>query len=430
MTAFKEHPLRRDLTRELHARPFEPLQAPVLASHLAVLRGEENLEPDRAHLAQLCQRFDVAPPAKGATSFITDLGPFRVRWESHTEFSSFTFFRDARFDHPFADPVIDLVPRRWLEDLNGEVFAAIHVALESSDAPKRDVESLSRLFDGHALVGSYLAGGAAIGWSDFQIDESGFSRILVRDRSLSVRQAGRLVQRLTEVNTYRQMALLALPIARASGPRIKALGENLTDIAQAMARGDEVPDHDESLLLRRLAAVAGDLESMIAETSDRYGATQAYFRLVQARLQSIRQERIQGLQTFSEFLDRRLTPAMDTCAAMSRRQDDLADRVARVTSLLRTRVEVSLEAQNRDLLHSMNRRAALQLRLQRTVEGLSVAAISYYLVSLIGYVLKGAKEAGYLPFSPELGMAVSVPIVVAVLWLGLQRLHGDLAGEE
>lgn len=423
MTAFIEHPLRRTLTQELHARPFEPLKAPVLVSHLAVLRAEGEQVPERAHLAQLCDRYNVSPPRETDTSFIADLGPFRVRWESHTEFYSLSFFRDAHFEHPFADPVIDLVPQGWLRELHGEVLAAAHVALEPADAPERSMEALSRLFDGHTIVGSELAGGNGIGWSDFQIDESGFSRILVRDRSMSVRQAGRLIQRLLEINTYRQMAFLALPVARETGPRIKQLSRDLSQIAEATAQGSDDPECNEAELLRQLSAVAGELESIIADTGDRYSATQAYHHLVLARLQTIRQQRIEGLQTFTEFLDRRLTPAMESCAASNRRQNELAERVARVTSLLRTRVEVALEAQNRDLLRSMNRRVALQLRLQSTVEGLSVAAVSYYLVGLLGYLLKGAKQAGYLPVSVELATAISVPVVVGVLAIGLYRLR-------
>ena len=50
-----------------------------------------------------------------------------------------------------------------------------------------------------------------------------------------------------------------------------------------------------------------------------------------------------------------------------------------------------------NLLGAMNRRQQLQLRLQATVEGLSVAAITYYIVGLVGYAAKGLKEGGALP---------------------------------
>lgn len=76
----------------------------------------------------------------------------------------------------------------------------------------------------------------------------------------------------------------------------------------------------------------------------------------------------------------------------------------------------------------MNRRAKLQLRLQETVEGLSIAAVSYYLVSLVGYLAKGMKSFG-LPLSPEQITALSIPVVVVLIWLGVRRVKRTLRGE-
>jgi uncharacterized membrane-anchored protein len=98
----------------------------------------------------------------------------------------------------------------------------------------------------------------------------------------------------------------------------------------------------------------------------------------------------------------------------------LAERAARVTALLRARVELQLQEQNRGLLDSMDRRAKLQLRLQETVEGLSVVAIGYYGLGLVGYLLKGLEAIG-LPINPTVGMAIALPIVVGTAWFGLER---------
>ena len=79
-------------------------------------------------------------------------------------------------------------------------------------------------------------------------------------------------------------------------------------------------------------------------------------------------------------------------------------------------MEIGLQSQNRDLLHGVNERARAQLRLQHTVEGLSVAAIGYYVASLIHHVLEGAHAAG-VHVDPLIGTAVAVPFVlVAVAW--------------
>jgi uncharacterized membrane-anchored protein len=173
------------------------------------------------------------------------------------------------------------------------------------------------------------------------------------------------------------------------------------------------------VLLHELTTLAGEIESVAAETASRFDASQAYYQVVRQRLEQLRESRIQGLQTLNEFLDARLAPAVATCAATARRQQSLAERAARLTALLRARVEVELQAQNQQLLDSMDRRAKVQLRLQETVEGLSVVAIGYYGVGLIGYVLKGLQAGGWVTLNTGLAIGLAVPLVVGIAWLGL-----------
>ncbi len=423
-----EHPLRESLVRELHARPYEMITAPARLSHIAVLQaGEGGDDGGHGHIAELCHRFEAPPPSGDSNHYSIDLGPFRLRWERHTEFSTYTFISAEAFTEPFAEPVIGRVPQDWLEALPGAVLAAVHLTFEAADSPKRAPEELAELFSGHAVVGARVAGGRALAWSDFRIHDDRFSRILVRDVQLAERgaerQAGRMIQRLLEVNSYCAMALLALPLARDAGPRIHAADRRLAEIAVEMAGAGAA--HSDSDLLHRLSGIAAEIEQVAAATSDRFSAARAYYTLINQRLSDLRQDRIEGLQTFSEFLDRRLAPAMATCRATGERRIALSERAARMASLLRTRVEVAMTDQNRRLLESMNRRARLQLRLQQMVEGLSVVAISYYSVGLIGYALKSLQKAG-VPVDADLGMGISIPFVVALVWLGLHRVRRTL----
>jgi uncharacterized membrane-anchored protein len=133
--------------------------------------------------------------------------------------------------------------------------------------------------------------------------------------------------------------------------------------------------------------------------------------------------------TPSAYVDRRFTPAMRTCASTAARQSSLSERATRAANLLRTRVDITLEAQNRDLLASMDRRAKLQLRLQQTVEGLSVAAITYYLVSLVGYLLYAMKAAGVAMNVPVV-QGLSVPVVAGLIWLGARRARRRLTRDD
>ncbi len=427
MANFREHNMRRVLADEVHARPFERLEPPVLASHVALLTGEAVGDRGHTHLSELCRRMDVTPPDTGANHCSIDFGAFRCKWEHHTEFTSFTFFVAGGGADPFVAPAIDAVPQDWVANLPGELLVACHLAFESRAVIDRDRRALGGLFAPDSLAGSLVAGGNAEIWADFRLYEDGFGRILVRDIGLRARQAGRLVQRLLEIETYRMMALLALPLAREASLEITDAARSLSSITERMPQIENL--EDEHATLAELTRLAAGMERLASRNSYRFSAATAYYTLVEKRVSELREERIEGLQTFGEFMERRMAPAMRTCEAVAARQERLAERAARTTSLLRTRVDLAMEAQNRDLLRSMDRRARLQLRLQETVEGLSVAAISYYLVGLVGYAAKAAKAAG-APVPVELVTGLSIPVVVLVVWTSLQRVRRRLARED
>jgi uncharacterized membrane-anchored protein len=415
-----DHALRETLTNEIHARPALDLRAPARISHLAMLSGEQAGERERQHILELCRRFGVAEPAEAAKYWYVDLGAFRLNWERHTEFSTHTFIRQEPFSEPFRDNVIAKIPRDWLEGLAGEILVAIHLALEPRDAPEYSLEELTGLFASDNIAGSELSGGAAVGWTDFRLQGDGFSRILIRDTELGGRQAGRLVQRLLDIETYRMMALLALPLAREVGVQVSEADRRLAQLTDDMACADNVDA--EHALFGQLSQLAADIERLAAKTNYRFSAAHAYYVLVQRRIAELREKRMRGRSTIQEFMDRRLAPAMSTCESVRERIDVLSRRVSRASDLLRTRVDLALEQQNRDLLESMNRRAEMQLRLQETVEGLSIVVLSYYTIGLISYVLKAAKEAGW-PVNPELLSGLAVPLVAGGIWLGMEWLR-------
>jgi uncharacterized membrane-anchored protein len=178
-------------------------------------------------------------------------------------------------------------------------------------------------------------------------------------------------------------------------------------------------------MLREVTRLAAITERIAAEAGFRIAASRAYHALVEQRGRDLREERIAGLQRITEFLDRRFGPAMAFCESVDRRISATSERIDRASNLLRTRVEIEREAQNQQLLAAMNRRARLQLHLQQTVEGFSVAAITYYAVGLLAYLFKGLATAG-LPINEDLatGLAV-IPVVIAVAW-GVRRIRRAL----
>ncbi|MGD8956835.1 MAG: DUF3422 domain-containing protein [Chromatiaceae bacterium] len=425
---FREHPLRRTVAAELHARIYEPLRAPERVSHIAVMCSESDRRRNVDHLKRLLAHYALAVPETFDQHYAADLGSLRLRWERHTEFVTYTFSEQGAFTDPFAEPVLNRIPEDWLRELPGDVIAAVSMAIEACEMPERDNQALVALFDGNPVIGSAVVGGAARAWSDLRIHTDGFFRIMVRDCSMSENQAGRLAKRLMDINCYRALALLGLPLAREVSPALSDADRRLALVASRMTTQGPVSDPGfESELLAELTGLATEIEAIAARTTYRFDASRAYYGIVRQRLDQLRQQRIEGLQTFGEFLESRLAPAIATCESIQHRQSDLAERAARLTSLLRARVEVSLQEQNRHLLESMDRRAQLQLRLQETVEGLSVVAIGYYGVGLVGYALKGIEKGG-LPIDATLGMAIALPLVIGFAWIGLRRIKKRVTG--
>jgi uncharacterized membrane-anchored protein len=407
-----DHPQRIELNDEVHARPPEPLTTPSRVSYLALLCDATQGDAGAAAVTDLCRRHDMASPAAGATHFSAAFPGFRLRWERHTEFIRCMFVVEGVPADPFSEHALRAVPADWIATLPGQLMVAAHAALIADSASGIDPGEASEYwFTGNILVGAGVSGGAAVALTDFRLHRDGFSRHLVIDRATTPYQAGRLMQRLLE-------ALLALPVARATTPLLAVAEQELARITAALVTADEA---DEPGLLDRLTRLEAEIGARQSETRYRFSAATAYHDLVQRRIDELREQRIHGLQTFREFTERRPAPAMATCRSVAARQESLSQRVARATRLLSTRVDLTRERQNQALLASMDRRARPQLRLQSTVEGLSVAAVTYYVVVLIGLAAEALREEG-VRLDPGLVMGISISVVAAAA-LGLHRIR-------
>ena len=426
LAELEEHPLRQRLNNEFHARPPVPLVGAMLVSHLVFKHSATTVQAERDNLAMLCQGHVCNAIDSSDSHLMIETGAFRMRWELHTEFSSYTFFRPLETGeqlHPDAT-AFDAVHPQWLSGIPGKLMVAAHVELRSTDdvTPASVLASLTP--NGRTMVAAKVAEEAAWIFTDFKID-NGFSRFLVLNEKLTQRQAGRTVQRLVEIETYRMMALLGLPVAKEVGGWLYK-GEK--QLAALMDRiGEAKSPEDERGVLAVLSTLAAEVEHSVARTTFRFGAARAYHGLVMQRIEELREVRISGLPTFFEFMQRRLLPAMNTCEAISRRQEELSGRVARNSQLLRTRVDIELERQNQELLGQMNQRAKLQLRLQETVEGLSVVVLTYYGSQLVQYLAKGTKELHHL--NSDVITAVSIPLIAGVVAWGTRRMRKKLAAE-
>ena len=423
MPEIPDHPQRYALVNELHARPFPALPVPCMAAYVAIKEPEDAHNRDRgadkAHLLALLDRHGSAHPQPGATHFSGPLGRAELKWESHTVFGTYSAFTPGLSSRPFDPMEADVFPTDWMARAPGKRLVSVLVRVEPMPARPEEVQArLDEWFVAESVAVSSVVDGAAIVAGDFRIDPAGHMRFAVFvTAGIGARRVGRIVQRLCEIETYRAMSMLGLTRSRELSARLNALDPRLS----ALVTGLDAADRPAEAALDELLAISAELEALAVRFSFRFGATGAYEAIVNQRIAVLREERVGGRQTFGEFMMRRYDPAMRTVKSADRRLGTMAERAARAAELLRTRVDVERRAQNQKLLESMDRRADLQLRLQHTVEGLSVVAISYYAVSLAAYAAYPLAKLAHL--SKEMLTALLVLPVICGVWLMIRRIR-------
>ena len=425
MPSVEDHPLRYQLVNELHARPFPSLNVPCTAVFLAVKQPVEAAarDPavDRAHLIDLLDRHGAPHPQPGANHYFGKIGRHTLKWESHTEFVTYTVFTGGQSARAFDPADFGIFPDDWLASAPGARITSALIRVsewQDEDEMQRDIATW---FVGESVAVARVLDNAAVIAGDFRIDDAGHARFAVSVApETGARRTGRIVQRICEIETYKTMSMLGFSRVQRMTGRMGEIDRDLTHLISEMSAEDRPAEDTLSGLLR----VSAELERMVSDAAFRFSATAAYARIVSQRIEVLREERFQGRQTFSEFMMRRYEPAMRTVSSTHERLAAMADRAMRAGELLRTRVDVERSAQNQAVLESMDRRADMQLRLQKTVEGLSVVAISYYAVSLAGYLLYPL--AGVLGASKGTITAVVTLPIVALVWWMVQRIRKSM----
>jgi len=416
------------MTGELHARPFPNVAAPQVVAFLAIKQAGDAAARDRdrsvdlAHLIALLKHYGAPLPAPDATHYQGAMGKYQLKWEQHTEFVTYTAFCDELSARPFDPAEFDVFPADWLAAAPGQRLTSSLLRLMPNT--RKAAPMLEQLRDWlvpESLAVGQALEGAAIVASDFRIDPAGHTRFAVFvPTQTGPQRIGRIIQRLLEIETYKTMSMLGFALTREIGGQVGQMDHRISDLMAKMSTQELRPE----VTLNALLDVSVELENVVAQTSFRFAGTAAYKAIVYERIAALREERFCGRQGFGEFMMRRYEPAMRTVVSMEERLERMSARALRASDLLRTRVDVERSAQNQEILESMDKRADLQLRLQKTVEGLSVVAISYYAVSLAGYVLYPLTEVTDLS-KGHLTAIVALPIVIAV-WAAVRRLRKHL----
>lgn len=414
---FPASPERAGALGEIHSRPYALVISPRVIFQLSFM-SDGGSGVDHAVMADVSRQRGASLPSRDARHHAIAWGQGTLRWERHTEFS--TWFWDAPPPELFGGEV-PVHPFGSGFSPPGSLMSGIRLEIRpDSEATRAAIAN----FDPASLCHAIIKDGQAEIFTDFQQNGDGLTQILVIDKGMTRAGTGALVQRLLDIETYRTLAMIGLPLAQTLSPEIRRIEDGLTAITRDMRSGvREKADH----MLSEITRLAAELEANAALSLYRFGASRAYYGIVQERIRALGETSVPGFETIGAFLEKRLAPAMRTCQSIEERQANLSRKLSRATGLIRSWIDVELERQNSALLTTMNKRAELQLRLQQTVEGLSVAAISYYVVALIADLARAAVHMGF-PINEEVTAGASVPVVVLIIWFIVRRIrkhHGE-----
>lgn len=413
---FEIDPRWQAVAEETLRRPPVPLPAPSTCAHLAFMTDVEQADGQRKHIHQLLEDWNLSADLDRFDQIVAAGEALTLKWERHTEFCSLTLIAPGDDLPGWPD-----FSTEWAAAMPGRLLVAIKIAV----APRSDRSGDAEVRDGPfpARARSIVNGGDAEVAVTYIREDDGYLHLKVFTDEVLEDRIGRLVQRLIEIETYRELALCAWPDVQALGPRLNRIDAGLAALTEELGDLAERGDDAERTLLHRLTDLARELEKDSAQTHFRLNASLAYADLVQRRLDELREERIEGSQRISSLINRRLRPAARTYRSILNRQAEMSERISRASDLLRSRIDVELAHQNQQLLASMNQRADQQLRLQQTVEGLSVVAISYYAIGIIGYLAAPLVHYFWEDADTKLLTGLSAPFVVLLVFLAIRRIR-------
>jgi uncharacterized membrane-anchored protein len=436
-----QHPERFRLTEELHARPFESSVAPIDAFLFAKHTGEDSAEAEFEHLERFCKQHQLQPPESNCRHYRCQVLGQTVRWERHGEFTIFSLYSHAMGTTPFESEPPEFFTD-WVSETEGTLLVATKLCVRKTADYAITEEQCSAFFAKGSTVSANIASQEAQVWTDLKIHDCGYNRILLLNRKLTPSKMGRVMHRLLDISTYRNMALLALPEAQEAARDIAKIDRNLTQLLnQLNVSANNENNHikrsvsvsesvkSDTSMLQLLTELSMQIQTLSAKIRYRLSAAEAYYAIVNSRIKELNEARIEGYQTIGEFLQKRLSPAMRTCVNVDQRLEDLSQRTARAVDLLRTRLDLNLEHQNHALLEAMNKRARIQVRLQETVEGLSIAAITYYIIGLISYLAKSS-EILNIGIKPEHIVGFSVIPVALMVYFSVRRIKRRILNEK
>lgn len=385
---------RNYLYQETHARPYLNLPVPCTVAHLLYWKGDSQSTAMLELAKNLAERHGVTPTGLQNTFFEYACQNYHIRFEQHTEFDTLTIAQSLETDTPaFSVYPLSIIDEAALASIDAQVLVKthLHIALEPEDVHEIKLEVARQFSDinGETLVyGAYVMERRAQVYTDFRLDAQGNSRYYAVSHSMNSTDAGRLITRLIEMENYRILALIPMKQARAASKELTGIDARLAQILTAISdNADEADAMAQHRRLNELLEIAKVVESHRNNLSSRFSASGAYYQIVQFSYDKLHEEKLGSLQRLQTFVERRLGPAVRTFDSMHSRLEDISHRIDRIAELLRTEINVQMQLQNSAMLAGMNNSAKMQLKMQKTVEGISIVALTYYAISVLGYLI-------------------------------------------
>ena len=232
----KDYPFRQQILEEVHARPVEMVPAAIARAPSRVCRAARSRRRCRGARALLrlvrAGRDSCAPRNKDVRQHSFTAGTRQVTWEFHTEFVTVTWTA-APDDSDSAPEGIGL------ELIDGpQLLGAMRIDLvEDTRLP----DALLPGFNPHSLCVIGVEGGAGQLATDFVPDAERFTRFEFAAGGLPPLRRAILVRRILEIETYRTMALIGLPLARQHASELGSIETELTEQGQLARRSDRDP---------------------------------------------------------------------------------------------------------------------------------------------------------------------------------------------
>jgi len=388
------HQVRLEANRELRARPFPKLSADCHLAHVCVRVSPTSRESVRLWIRERIREF----PDDFQGHWEYDRGDLWVRVERHTEFVSITQVIPAGLD------CMQFLDHAWIDQSPQDVLVLSELYSGVSLSLPEKYDAISEMRDGTVTAAAR-----------FEPDQDGLSAWWVSfSKDPGAESAGRFLQMILEIETYRTLAVMGMDRIRAVHPVLQRIANELPS-----------PEMDESnhshmmATLSTLSEQESELHRIWERLAWRIGANKAYHDLVFERLVQLRAQGREESVGIRHFLKRRLTPAIATADTVMRRRSELSSQIDERAQLLRTQLQLNLQSQTRDLLASLDQSAVRQTRLQSAVEGLSTVAIAYYAVGLLSPMIEPFVD----PAMKDWIKAGVAPVVIGLVWWTLTRIR-------